>query len=751
MAFRHTLILLGVLAAVAGGYFLLQRVMTPAPVPAVDLYGGGRTSANAVGIHVIKEGAAVTVSYQGGRYWILNKATGAYSIPAREDQILTFFNGLNATRLIDRIPREGRPLEDWGFDGTATQLTLTFADGTTQVIRIGTDNRAGRGVFCLVGTDETAIHLLSIQVRHATEAVLFNLADDRIVLVRSEAILRFEIHGAAAPPFRANDLECVRVEGGGWQVRRPRTVMADGRAVRTYLDLLTGLRFDSLEDRLQALIRDREPLLEFTAYAAEGVSESIVFYKGAADMMESARYIMLNRRTGQIGYVYELVFNTVNRSFVSFVLRRLFEGDAAMVTAIRVERGDRVTSFQCQPSGAWTVVERFDAPVAPAMARLMLDLLRDFRVSDFVSDDVADIGRCGLQYPLTILTIEETVGGEETVSRCYYFGDQVPGRDEVYFKAVDANEIYTVRYDILRFLTRPARAFADRTVTGIDKARIDRVKITRADRSYKFYWSELEGWYLKEPLLTRHIAPDRFESLTAGLAGMVFEDMPSPETVPPDTFDDAVMEMKVEVHFKAPADLDPAKNFWPEPDQLFLFTVSSRTDKSGNVFVRHDLANMVFTVAPALVDLLRGEFVDRSVITGDIAGATGLVLEYPKRGLKVTLARAGDAWSHAGVPDARTDVPAVRTYLELLQAMRADSVFEYRSDEAGRSRMGFDAPVLVITILSAAGERRTVTVAGIRDEQGNALVQTDSEVYILQISSEQAGRLLVGPEFFLLQ
>ncbi len=751
LSFRQTLIWLLVLGASAAGYFTLRAILKP-PVPeTISLYGGNHTEEDVTGVSVTTEKTSVEIVFNGGRYWKKDTRKGSFSIPCKKKQIRTFFNGINAARLIKTVKIGGKNLDEWDLGDSAAKLVFSYADGSTRTIFIGADNPAGKGYFVRLDDVSDEVYLMSSQVMIAAEAVLFQIEEDRLFLAEKKDILSFSIDAPKGDTWEENRLTCELRSDGEWYLTRPLERRADKEAVENYIAAVAELEFESKDRLLFETVKDAVPDLTFTLALKGGESEIIDVYAGLSDLMGQEQYVVLNRRTGLIGRVYNMVFHTLNQSFVSFIWRRLYTGDPSRVRKITVKRGDRFLSFIKKVDGEWIVAEYFNANVNPRKMGIILDMLARFRVTEFVSDKVQDLEKYGLKYPVATLTVEEVII-DKVQSAVYYFGKQVPGTEEVYFRASDTNEIYTVHYQFLRNLSRPARFYVDTRILNARKDLIDRIKILRKDVSFKFYKSELEGWHLKEPLLTKHIDADKFERLLEGVANLNYREIPPPETIPEDAFYEENIDLILDVHSGHEKKFKPLEEELPEPERNFFFKFSKKKAPDNTVYVKNDLTNLVFTVSPETVDLLKSEFLDLSVFPEDMSNAVELTLSYTQKDRVLTAVKTRDAWSFKTQEPAAIDGEAVKSFISFLSELKGESVFLYRTDSKQRNELGFEKPAMKISLKNPGSDKEyTVSVSDRMDQNLNALVYREGEVYLLKISRSDSERLLVSPGYFMLK
>lgn len=746
---RHTIFTLIILVGITAGYFTARALLNREQKEKLNLYGTGYSREDVVRIDFAAKKASQSVVFKGGRYWIRSKQTGAYTLPARRKQMHTFFGGLEAADLIRKIDRKDMDLSEWGLGAEASRLVLTYGDGSSQEIFIGADNPVGRGVFIRIGSNDAAIYMVSNKLDIATEAILFQLIEDRILLAEPPDVTGFVIEGKKTEKWNKHRTVCTRLEDGRWQVTFPFTREADGKAVETYLEMLNTLRFETIDPSVQSRIDSEKPLCVFRAELDEDEQEVLELYSGGTDIIGRNLYRLANQRTGLSGYVLPSVFNAVNRSAVSFIWRRLFRGDPRNIAQISTKKGAHTVTFINKETGQWIVSEYFDAPADPRIMIVVLDAVMNFRVSRYISDKVEDLERTGLKLPSAILTINEKED-EGARSYCYYFGRQVEGTDEIYFKEIGSNEIYTVKYDFLEMLSRPARAYAMRKVNNIDKNLIEWVKIIRRDRKYTFRFSEIEGWYLRNPLLTRHINSALFNKLLALLDEMEFESIPLPETVPPDVFDDTHTEMTIEVKTRASEKPDISKSLWPENEKQITIIISSRKDSSGNIYAKRKFTNMTFTLKPETAAFFRQEFIDLSVCTEDISTALYLKLDYAE-GTDVIIEKKGDSWRVKEPAGSSVDEKAVISYITFLNGLKAHRVFAYKTDEQQRKKLGFDTPLLSVTLSKGMDTEYGFSCAEHPRDPAGGLVKRLKEIYILEVSAADKTRIYVEPEYFMLE
>ena len=104
MTIKHTIIALVLLACVVGAYFILGALLPPSTGKHLDLYGMGRVADDVVGIDVDTGTAQVSVVFKGGKYWIRDRASNEYTMPAKQKQIHTFFSGLDMQSEVSQAP-----------------------------------------------------------------------------------------------------------------------------------------------------------------------------------------------------------------------------------------------------------------------------------------------------------------------------------------------------------------------------------------------------------------------------------------------------------------------------------------------------------------------------------------------------------------------------------------------------------------------------------------------------------------------
>jgi len=98
------------------------------------------------------------------------------------------------------------------------------------------------------------------------------------------------------------------------------------------------------------------------------------------------------------------------------------------------------------------------------------------------------------------------------------------------------------------------------------------------------------------------------------------------------------------------------------------------------------------------------------------------------------------------------DEKAVISFIKILNELKGEKIFLYRTNEKAREKLGFKTPLLVISF-KLAGEEKPLTfaVSDILDEKGSGLIHKKGEVYLLQILNKDLKRILVSPEYFFLE
>lgn len=166
---RTTLLLLGAFLALLA-YVYLGELRRPAPSPATATPAPLLLSFPAdqvVAITVRGAGKETRLSRPAGGEWQLEAPAPGPADTARVGQLLNRLANLSPTRTL----AEPGPLEEYGLDQPALEVTLALAGGSTQVLAIGAENPQQTAYYARVQGQE-GVHLISSLIGQSIREML---------------------------------------------------------------------------------------------------------------------------------------------------------------------------------------------------------------------------------------------------------------------------------------------------------------------------------------------------------------------------------------------------------------------------------------------------------------------------------------------------------------------------------------------------------------------------------------------------
>ncbi|HPL29827.1 MAG TPA: DUF4340 domain-containing protein [Anaerolineae bacterium] len=167
---RTTLLVVGVFLALLAYVYLgeLRRpaatdtATTPTPAPLLSV-----AADQVLGLSVSGGGKETRLARQVGREWQLEAPVPGPADASRVSQFLGRVAMLNPTRSLD----DAGPLEEYGLAPPALEVTLTLADGSTQVLRIGAENPQQTAYYAQV-QGQAGVHLVAALTVQSAQGML---------------------------------------------------------------------------------------------------------------------------------------------------------------------------------------------------------------------------------------------------------------------------------------------------------------------------------------------------------------------------------------------------------------------------------------------------------------------------------------------------------------------------------------------------------------------------------------------------
>lgn len=157
----RNLIIGGIVLVLLVGVLLLLKFLPSGENPGGD--SSSETSYTSESVQLFKKDkddiASLEVENAEGGFTILRQAEGVYTIEALEgfDQLTSSYSTLvgnfasvSAMRMVEEAPGD---LSKYGLSSPKTQVTVTYKDGTKNVLHIGDNLPTGNGRYAMLNDD----------------------------------------------------------------------------------------------------------------------------------------------------------------------------------------------------------------------------------------------------------------------------------------------------------------------------------------------------------------------------------------------------------------------------------------------------------------------------------------------------------------------------------------------------------------------------------------------------------------------
>jgi hypothetical protein len=391
MSSRNTIIVL-ILLIIIGGYALYQNHQPP-PETNPKVYHLDAKDIQKIDLR--SPDRDIVLERGNGADWKIVKPLVAKAEAITIDSIATQIADLAVTDTADKNPSNLAP---FGLAVPAVVVTVTTKDGKTlPAIQVGKQTPIGSSVF-IKTADKPAILL----VVSSFAAAVNKHVDD----LRSNALFTFKPEDAhkIAIQHGGQTVELTR-SGDKWSFTKPKPYAADGAAVATFLQALSGSQITQfLDDDPSDLTKYglASPSLTIAlAKAADQPGETVRFGFKLPDAHSNAVYARSGNDPHDPVYsVANTVLTGADKGFDDLRDKTVIIFDPATVARMTFTGGPIDEMIERVADGKWNVTS--DGKTAPAetlVAQSLLDQLHDLKATRVVEDPMGDPSHYGMVKP----------------------------------------------------------------------------------------------------------------------------------------------------------------------------------------------------------------------------------------------------------------------------------------------------------------------------------------------------------------
>lgn len=359
--------------------------------------------------------------------------------------------------------------------------------------------------------------------------------------------------------------------------------------------------------------------------------------------------------------------------------------------------------------GGWS----FDEDNGPAEQEAVEELLQavgDLRAVAFVDGEPSDTAGYGLDEPRAVIQL--TIPGLEAPERIAVgdYSDKDTKR-LVYVRRNNLASIAKVRSADVEKLTRPARAYRDRTIMDIPPMQFDGIEIGRIEActgqpvSMAFKRQDA-NWTMTAPVAA-DVQSDRMDELVEALSELRAEAIVA-ESGQLTAYGLHEPTATVAVSFRPLVDTDETGPGQPESGAATETWTVHVADHDGRCFAAREGRSAIYEVSRSLFNLLTAEFRAADGMDFEPLDVTRFSIRTADR--TFAFERDKDVWVYEAEPDLPLDKNKVDNLLLQLKDLKAERYVAYGVDDL--SAYGLSSPATEVSVKLADGTEMTLSVAG---------------------------------------
>jgi len=586
----------------------------------------------------------------------------------------------------DRLTSETRAEDDlssYGLDPPLLRIQI-WSNRGRHSLALGSETPAGERRFAKRdGSNEVFV----------VDGHLFDALDRPLLELRIRNVFSLAPYRVDRLSLRSQGREIVAVrEGDGWVLESPLRDRADGSRLEEFLHRLLVLDASEFFDRgpvdLEVTGLD-PPRGIVTLSDEEGRHEETL--RLGSPVPEKPDLVFA--RTGDAQPLIAVegsLLREIEAPTSEFRSRKLFDFRPADWQAMEFGEGANTLRVENRTE-AFRITRPEDAPADAERVREVVEALADAPVRRYLADAVDDPARRGVD-PGVPVRVELRDGTAASVRLGALDED-----DRFLFAArSDGGPLLAVDADLLRRIPQSLLDLRSREVADVDLWDARLVRLERADRTYV---AREEGFHLRlESPFVGPMDPEITTRLEEALRPLRAVRLVTDSTDDLAPFGLAAPSITLEVVCAGEEGEGPGRR------TTIRF---GSDDGKGNRFALVEGRGLVFTVAPSLVELLQGEWLDRRPIDADVTQITRLRIE--ASGVRRHLVLRDGEWEMREPEGGRV---APRAASELARALVSPLAERYLTEDPGAAMTGLDTPVFTVRADVERGtEVETVTLS----------------------------------------
>ena len=202
-----------------------------------------------------------------------------------------------------------------------------------------------------------------------------------------------------------------------------------------------------------------------------------------------------------------------------FVLDPGFEFDS-----LEIRGEEKFTLTKDLDTGRWSITKPYELPADDRLVNQLLYQLVELRINDFVTDEMTDESRYGIDFPFKSLTFSRSSSSSETETvpppLLVRFSSEI--RNHVMAHRSDEQSIYAVPFGPVMQLPKSAYQLRERTLWAIKTETISRIRVIHPEQP-EYEFRRVEGKWQKQGIAYGEVESAAFQELIEQLASVKAE------------------------------------------------------------------------------------------------------------------------------------------------------------------------------------------------------------------------------------
>lgn len=484
MKFRNTLILLGVVLALAIFVYIFE-IRGPEDTDGKSKNLGESLSLEIGNINKIElvyddpNYDKIVCSVNSDRQWRIEQPLKASADQKAINRLIIDAISKN----IHTSFKDTADLSEYGLEIPRVVATFHLKDGTSRTLMLGNTVPTGNRVY-VKEKNSPEIFLVPANIVDNLTKFVSDLRNRRVIIIDKTSVQRMRMEYANGTNIGFEK------KGTEWHLVEPIAAKADANAVEKIISELNNLRVDRFVAENPgdlSVYGLTQPQLRFVASSGDGEDKILL----VGDKKDGSMYA--KTASGEAVFLIKSgMIDSLMKQPPDLRDRTVMDFDVNDVEKLELEHLEHSVVVE-KKSGVWELTVPTLAKADEAKIDEILKRLSGLEAGEFVSDKSQDMAMYGLASPQVKVVISLKRSGTKTLLVGKKAGKSV------YVKTASAESVYLVDAGIVGDLTRGWLGFRDRQMMDFRRDDVKRIDLRRKDETITFIKQERD-WRIIEPM-----------------------------------------------------------------------------------------------------------------------------------------------------------------------------------------------------------------------------------------------------------